>query len=268
MSLFPPHILVYPLQSASASANRYWFFRPMPFQHSRHILLLFSLDSKSCYRRSAPLSFHQMMNLPRSQKNRGCHAWTPSTSLLYFQIYLYHGSSFPLASQLQGKAVPFPVQDWPLNFPLHPLSESHSSNYLCLILSFISLSTFFFPVSPQTCKSPSFSKNKTKNIFPDLLFFSGYFSISHPPLTPKSSTELTVSLILLPHHPHFLTIFVSLSAALSCSRQFPETAHTQHIDSFLMVKANDFRSVFGQLVGLTDKVQNPQLYAIFGIYLY
>lgn len=79
-------------------------------------------------------------------------------------------------------------------------------------ISFIHFPLFiFFPPAYTHGSFPLFLKqNKQTKIFPDFLILSNHFSILHLSWTSKSSTELTPSLILLPYHPHFLTIFVSL----------------------------------------------------------
>lgn len=111
-----------------------------------------------------------------------------------------------------------------------------------LFLSFLSLSAFFFPVSRQTYKSPSFLKQDEDSFL--IFFFSGYFSISHLPLTPKSFTELTPSVISLPHHLCFSSLLRPPTSRF-CSHCCGETACEEHINGFLIVKVNDFWSVSG-----------------------
>ena len=102
-----------------------------------------------------------------------CNEWTP-TSLLHFQIYLYHGPSFLLDSQLHGKAVPSHVQSRSLNCSLNAPSES-SNSCLLLLVSFMHFLLHVFPLPTyKHTRLPLFLK-KPKRIFSDLLFFSGYF---------------------------------------------------------------------------------------------
>ena len=159
-----------------------------------------------------------------TKKKTVCNEWTP-TSLLHFQIYLYHGPSFLFASQLHGKAVLSPVQSRSLNCSLNAPSEP--SNSCLLLVSFMHFLLHVFPLPTyKRTRLPLFLK-KPKRIFSDLLFFSGYFSVFYIPLTPKSlETELTPSLISLPHHPYFFTIFCCLAPAHSSIHQFADSART------------------------------------------
>lgn len=191
------------------------------------------------------------MDLPRSQRKKGYHAWTPSPSLLHFQISYSMVNPFSLPLSSMEKLFYFLSKadlSTILLILLQNLTAGIISSFLFLgFFSFFSLSAFFFSLSAYKHTSlPLFSKTR-RRLFPDLFLFSGYFSISHLPLTPKSWTELTPSVISLPHHLCFL-VTRSLSrppTSRFCSHCCGETACEEHINGFLTVKVNDIWPVFG-----------------------
>lgn len=141
-----------------------------------------------------------------------------------------------------------------------------------LFLSFIFLSTFF-SLSTYKCGSfPLFLKQNRKHLtwFSLLLRLLFYFSPSLDTKILHRIDSLTNLACLPPHFfttslPHRICFLVTSSPTFRfCSHCCGETAHAEHINSFLIVKASDFLSSFGQLVGFTDKIQNSQLYALFG----
>ena len=112
----------------------------------------------------------------------------------------------------------------------------------------------------------SFSKIKQKiSSLIRLLFYFYHFSPSLNTNILHKIDSLTNLAALPPSFPYHLHFLVTSSPIFRFYSHFcGATAHVEHINGFLIVKANDFQSSFGQLVEFTDKIQNSQLNASFG----
>ena len=152
-----------------------------------------------------------------------------------------------------------------LNLP----SDSHSISLSPLFCSFHSFSSLhFFPVSLQAWMFLILKWNKKYLPWSSLLRLLSYFCHFSPSLNTKilykidSLTNLAASPPSFPYHLHFLVMSSPIFRFYShcCAA----TAHVEHINGFLIVKASDFQSSFHQLVEFTDKIQNSQLNASFG----